>query len=78
MKCYSALCAACSYVWQRVLGTHKEAGQLEVVHSGCLWQTLGVRRCDHHRFTDIRARCGTISLAEMLKAGRLRRLGHVL
>jgi hypothetical protein len=47
-------------------------------HSDCLRQILGVRRCDRDRLTDIRARCGTVGLAEMHKAGRLRWLGHVL
>ncbi len=79
MKCYSAYVLPIlmfgSESWAL---TKKQAKQLEVVHSDCLRQILGVRRCDHHKLTDIRARCGTVSLAEMLKAGRLRWLGHVL
>jgi hypothetical protein len=79
MKCYSAYVLPIlmfgSESWAL---TKKQSNQLEVVHSDCLRQILGVHRCDHHRLTDIRARCGTVSLAEMLKAGRLRWLGHVL
>lgn len=58
--------------------TKKQSQQLEVVHSDCMRQILNVRLCDHHKLTDIRQRCGTVSLAEMLKAGRLRWLGHVV
>jgi hypothetical protein len=79
MKCYSAYVLPIlmfgSESWAL---TFKQTKQLEVVHSDCLQQILGVRRCDHHRLTHIRAQCGTVSLAEMLKAGRLRWLGHVL
>jgi hypothetical protein len=79
LKCYSAdVLPFLMFGSESWALTKKQANQLEVVHSGCLRQILGVRRCDHHRLTDIRARCGTVSLAEMLKAGRLRWLGHVL
>jgi hypothetical protein len=79
IKCYSAhvlpILMVGSESWAL---TKKQANHLEVVHSHCLGQILGVRRCDRHRLTDVSARCGTVSLAEMLKAGRLRWLGHVL
>jgi hypothetical protein len=83
VKCYSAnvlpILTFGSEFWAL---NKKQANQLEVVHSDCqrqcLRQILGVRRCDRHRLTDIRARCGTVSLAMLLKAGRLRWLGHVL
>lgn len=52
--------------------TKKWSKQLGAVHSDCLWQILGLHFHDHYRLTAIRAWCGTVSLAEMLTAGRLR------
>jgi hypothetical protein len=83
VKCYSANVLPILTFGSEFWALNKQqANQLEVVHSDCqrqcLRQILGVRRCDRHRLTDIRARCGTVSLAMLLKAGRLRWLGHVL
>jgi hypothetical protein len=58
--------------------TQKNADRLEVVHNDCLRQILHVCRSDQHSNEHIRAKCGTVSLAEYLKAHRLRWLGHVL
>jgi hypothetical protein len=79
MKCYSAYVLPIllfgSEAWAL---TKKHSQQLEVVHSDCLRQILNVQLCQRHKLIDIRSRCGTVSLAEMLKANRLRWLGHVL
>lgn len=58
--------------------TQKHTHMLEVVHSDCLRQILGVRLCQHHKLSYIRSECSTVSLADMLRAARLRWLGHVV
>ena len=58
--------------------TDKQLQQLERVHSSCLRQMLNVRVSDRHRLVDIRAMCGTVSLADYLTAARLRWFGHVM
>jgi hypothetical protein len=58
--------------------TEKQIEQLERVYSGCLRQMLNVRVSDRHRLVDIRAMCGTVSLADHLAASCLRWFGHVM
>lgn len=58
--------------------TQKQVQLLERVHSSCLRQMLNVRVSDRHRLVDIRAMCGTVSLADHLTAARLRWFGHVM
>lgn len=58
--------------------TTVQAQQLQVVHSDCLRQTLNAKLCECHSLIDIRQHCGIVSLADLVKAGRLRWLGHVL
>jgi len=36
------------------------------------------KQCEHHRLSHLRSQCGTVPLADMLKANRLRWLGHVI
>jgi hypothetical protein len=58
--------------------TALQTQRLEVVHSDCLRQILNVRRTDRHSRQHLWDLCGTVSLADQLKAYRLRWLGHVL
>ena len=57
--------------------TQKQLLMLERVHTSCLRRILGVRVCDRHRNVHVRGVCGIASLAAILRAYRLRWLGHV-
>jgi hypothetical protein len=79
MRCYSAYVLPtllfASETWAL---TQKQTERLECVHSSCLRQLLHVCLSDRHRLVDIRKQCGTVSLADHLRAARLRWLGHVV
>lgn len=55
----------------------KQLLMLERVHTSCLRRILGVRVCDRHSNVHVREVCGIASLANILRAYRLRWLGHV-
>lgn len=58
--------------------TKQKTDRLEVVHSDFLRHILSVRRIDRHSRKHLWDLCDTVSLADQLKAHRLRWLGHVL
>jgi hypothetical protein len=78
LQCYAYVLPILLFGSECWAPTMKHTKMLEVVHSDCLRQITGVRRCQHHHLACLRSQCGTVALADMLKANRLRWLGHVL
>jgi len=79
MQCYRAYVLPVLLFGSETWALTKElTRRLEVVHSDCLRHMLNVRRVDGQSREYLRSQCGTVSLADHIKAHRLRWLGHVL
>ena len=79
MRCYNAyvlpiLLFGCE-TWAL---TQQQLVDLERVHLRCLRQILGVHLSDRQTLEHIRKQCSTVSLADHIRAARLRWFGHVM